>query len=176
MKRILTILLSGMCLFSCMKYELDDEQWPSVDAEQVPQEMFQEYLVGKGWKHDITYRMKNGRVTNKDYYEDVDGASPAYYYYFGEAELTEFFTSDAYSGGPYYHTRPYEYRSSDCSIYANGYKIMTIVRVGEKSFDAIEEMGVKSDGTKVFGLSTFSLLSEEGLANIREAYRHNWKK
>ena len=53
---------------------------------------------------------------------------------------------------------------------------MTIVDMSKNrdSFEAIELLGVKSDGTKVFGLTKYYLMTDEELAKTRERFQTNW--
>ena len=167
--------LAAFCLLSCTKFDIDDEQWPIAPDSSPSEYSFQQFYVGRGWRSEITYTIKNGRVTKENYYSSRVGANSSDYY-FGENELTSFFTSDAYPDGPFYHTQSYEYKEEDCSIYADGHKVMTIVDMNKKrdSFEAIEQLGVKSDGTKVFGLTKYRLMTDEELAKTRESHKKNW--
>ena len=56
---------------------------------------------------------------------------------------------------------------------ADGRKVMTIVDMNNKrdSFEDIEQLGVKSDGTKVFGLTKYHLMTDEELARTRESHK-----
>ena len=167
--------LAACCLLSCTKFDIDDEQWPIASDGGPSEYSFQQFYVGHGWRSDITYTIKNGRVTNENYYSSRDGANSSDYY-FGENELTSFFSSIAFQGGPFYRTQLYEYEEEDYSIYADGHKIMTIVDMSKNrdSFEAIELLGVKSDGTKVFGLTKYYLMTDEELAKTRERFQTNW--
>lgn len=175
MTRVLTMILAGICLLSCTKFDIDDEQWPISKYGGPSEEAFQKFYVDRGWRSEITYTIKNGRVTNENYYSTQVGANSSDYY-FGENELTSFFSSDAFPNGPFYRTRSYEYNEEECSIYADGYKIMTIVDMSKNrdSFEAIELLGVKSDGTKVFGLTKYYLMTDEELNKTRERHQTNW--
>ena len=175
MARVLTMILAGICLLSCTKFDIDDEQWPISKYGGPSEEAFQKFYVDGGWRSDITYTIKDGRVSNENYYSTYIGASSSDYY-FGENELTSFFSSDAYPDGPFYRTQSYEYNEIDCSIYADGHKIMTIVDMSKNrdTFEAIELLGVKSDGTKVFGLTKYHLMTDEELNKTRERHQTNW--
>ena len=53
---------------------------------------------------------------------------------------------------------------------------MTIVDMSKNrdTFEAIELLGVKSDGTKVFGLTKYHLMTDEELNKMREHHQTNW--
>ena len=53
---------------------------------------------------------------------------------------------------------------------------MTIVDMNKNrdTFEAIELLGVKSDGTKVFGLTKYYLMTDEELTKTRERHQKNW--
>ena len=53
---------------------------------------------------------------------------------------------------------------------------MTIVDMSKNrdTFEAIELLGVKSDGTKVFGLTKYHLMTDGELNKTRERHQTNW--
>ena len=172
MKRVLIMVLAGVFLLACRKFDVGEEQWPTYNDGPSKSE-FQQFYVGRGWRWGSTHTIKNGRVTNEDYYSVRVGGSTLDYY-FGEDELTVFLHPN-YRPGAYYYTRPYEYREEDSSIYINGYKKMTIVGMSNNkdSFEVIDYLAIKSDGTKVFGLTRYYLMTDEELAQARDHYQTN---
>ena len=72
------MILAGICLLSCTKFDIDDEQWPISKYGGPSEEAFQKFYVDRGWRSDITYTIKDGRVTNENYYST----------YIGEVHLT----------------------------------------------------------------------------------------
>ena len=151
----------------CTKFEINDDQWPVVKSGKISAQEFREKIMGHGWNSGLTYRIVNGRVT-RDVMDAMSGFRSGDYY-FDENTVTTFISPDHIPVSGYY-VRPYEYNESDCSVYINGYKSFTIVKVTNNKFEIIDQTGVKSDGTKTFGYRTYTLMSEEELAKTRKEY------
>lgn len=167
MKHIFTLLAAAILIAGCTKFEINDDQWPVVKSGKISAQEFREKIMGHGWNSGLTYRIVNGRVTN-EVMDAMIGFRSADYY-FDEGILTKFISPDHIPASGYY-VRPYEYNESDCSVYINGYKSFTIVKVTNNKFEIIDQTGVKSDGTKTFGYRTYTLMSEEELAKTRKEH------
>ena len=162
------LMTAALLLAGCTKFDIDEDQWPVVKSGKITKQEFNEKIKGHGWDSGLTYRIVNGKVTN-EVMNAMSGFSSSDYY-FDEGTLTQFlYRGDIPASG--YYVRSYEYNESDCSIYINGYKSMTVVKVTKNKFEVIKDVGVKSDGTKVFGYVTYTLMSEEELAKTRESYK-----
>ena len=165
---VAALMAAALFLTGCVKFEINDhDQWPVVKSGKISKKEFDEKIKGHGWDGGLTYRIVNGKVTN-EVMDEMNGFRSADYY-FDEGILTKFISPDHIPASGYY-VRPYEYNESDCSVYINGYKSFTIVKVTNNKFEIIDQTGVKSDGTKTFGYRTYTLMSEEELAKTRKEY------
>lgn len=172
-KFLLFCILSVTALGGCTKenevYAVGEDQWPTVKAGAVSEKAFRDAVVGFGWKSGVTYTMKGGKVTKEVYGQGLKGYSSYYGYFFDENKRVAFLSPDWYPCNGFYK-RSYEYRPDGCAVFISGYKEMVIARVGSNSFDAIELMGVSSDGEKHFGFTTYYRMSSEELSAARSKY------
>ena len=167
MKQFFTLLAAAILIAGCTKFEIDDDQWPVVKSGKISAQEFRENIIGHGWNSGLTYRIVNGRVT-KEVLDELAGFRSGDYY-FDENTVTTFISPDHIPVSGYY-VRTFKYNESDCSIYINGYKSMTIVNLTKNKFEAIRHTGTKSDGTKSFGYVTYTRMSEEEIADTRKNY------
>ena len=109
----LVLLLAGISLTACSN--ADDENAPITCIEppiyQVNDALWQKLIVGHGWKHVVSYAVENGKITNRNFYEDMIGISP-HDLYFAADSVTTYFYSNALGGSPRKVTKAYTTRLS----------------------------------------------------------------
>lgn len=142
--------------------------YPSVSA--ISQESFEETVVGYGWKHVSTHEIReNGECLKEEYYAGLDGAGPSYYYFESAASLKTFMHVDAYPVNGF-RTSAYKYIDANRVVVNNQHMIWQILSVDKDLLKAVEYLGVRADGIKVYGYATYKRMTEQELAECRESY------
>ena len=138
--------------------------------EAADQESFEETVVGYGWKHVSTHEIKeNGECLKEEYYAGLDGAGPSYYYFESAASLKTFMHVDAYPVNGF-RTSAYKYIDANRVVVNNQHMIWQILSVDKDLLKAVEYLGVRADGIKVYGYVTYKRMTEQELAECRESY------
>lgn len=175
--RVLSILLGLVVCSSCgnddefptFKFDGDGTcYYPSVSA--ISKKSFGETVVGYGWKHVSTYEIgENGECFKQEYYADLIGAGPCYYYFESETSLKTYLYVDAYPANAFM-TSAYEYMDANRVVANNQYAILQIVSVDKDILKAVEYLGVHGDGTKVYGYVTYKRMTEQELKECQKNY------
>ena len=139
------------------------------DVANIPTEEFESLVVGYGWKHVVTHEIgSNGKCSTKDYYEHLDGGGPSQYYFETSSSLKEYMYIDAIPANGYY-TYSYDYEDGN-RISRNNYLVMRIVSLKGDIMKIIERLGIMSDGTEVYGYSTYKRMTNDELAKVQSNY------
>ena len=162
-------------------YQFDTKGFCPVDSVADVPDAVVDQLAGYGWIHENTFKInENGSCENKNYYEDFIGGGPKHFYFDTEGNLTAFLYVDAIPAVGYY-TFGYRYDAAEHSIWAVGigdtdYRVMQLLEVreyadlGEVYLTALVSLGVKGDGTPVYGLSYYHRATADELAKLRKDY------
>lgn len=139
------------------------------DAANISTEEFESSVVGYGWKHVITHEIgSDGKCSTKDYYEDLVGGGPSQYYFESSESLKEYMYVDAFPAHGY-HTYAYDYEDGN-RVSQNGYLVMRIVSLKGDIMKIIDFLGIRADGAKIYGYSTYKRMSSKELKEIQNAY------
>ena len=139
------------------------------DAANISTEEFESSVVGYGWKHVITYEISSdGKCSTKDYYEDLVGGGPSQYYFESSESLKEYMYVDAFPAHGY-HTYAYDYEDGN-RVSQNGYLVMRIVSLKGDIMKIIDFLGIRADGVKIYGYSTYKRMNSKELKEIQNAY------
>ena len=139
------------------------------DADYISMEEFNSSVVGYGWKHVITHEIDgNGKCSTKDYYEDLIGGGPSQYYFETSSSLKEYMYVDAFPAHGYF-TYSYNYEEGN-RVSQNGHLVMRIVSLKEDIMKIIEYFGIRADGIKIYGYSTYKRMSSEELTKVQNTY------
>ncbi|MCU6772414.1 Uncharacterised protein [uncultured Bacteroides sp.] len=139
------------------------------DAANISTEEFESSVVGYGWKHVITYEIgSDGKCSTKDYYEDLVGGGPSQYYFESSESLKEYMYVDAFPAHGY-HTYAYDYEDGN-RVSQNGYLVMRIVSLKGDIMKIIDFLGIRADGVKIYGYSTYKRMNSKELKEIQNAY------
>lgn len=139
------------------------------DATNISTEEFESTVVGYGWKHVITYEIgSNGKCSSKDYYEDLVGGGPSQYYFESSEALKEYIYADAIPAHGYL-TYAYEYENGN-RVSNNGNLVMRIVSLKGDIMKVIDYLGIRADGVKIYGYSTYKRMSSKELTEVQNAY------
>lgn len=143
-------------------------------------EDFNKNIVGRGWYQGPAYEINpDGKLDSTEYYEDMIGIAPSHYYFDADS-LTEFGYQDSnghLNGGLGYVRYAYTYSEVDHGIYVNGRRVLQINPWGENPYGylmAITLVGVRSDDSDVYVLSSFKRLTDKELKALRHKYSVNF--
>lgn len=139
------------------------------DVKKISIEDFESSVVGYGWKHIITHEIgSDGKCSPEDYYEDLIGGGPSQYYFESSSSLKEYMYVDAFPVHGYY-TYAYDYEDGN-RISQNDHLVMHIVSLKGDIMKIIDYLGVRADGIKIYGYSTYKRMSSEELTQVQNAY------
>lgn len=142
--------------------------YPSVSA--ISKESFEKTVVGYGWKHVSTHEIaENGECLKEEYYAGLDGAGPSYYYFETTASLKTYTYVDAYPVNGF-RTSAYEYMDANRVVVNNRNVILQILSVDKDLLKAVEYLGVRADGMKVYGYVTYQRMTEQELKECQKSY------
>lgn len=180
-RQLIIIMLAALTLVSCGKTQLTPDfnelQDMMYRSESMSVSSFEFHLAadGYGWKWVSTNEiLSNNKLSKDDFYKDLMGMSPSYYYFEGNT-FTQFWFSDA-RPAKCFSEIAYEYRSSTIWRYgmAGSKMVMKVLSINSNQMVCIEYLGVKGqpDGTlgDIYGLTVYSRMTEEELAKVREEY------
>lgn len=139
------------------------------DISNISMEEFESSVVGYGWKHINTHEIgSDGKCSTKDYYEDLVGGGPSQYYFESSESLKEYIYSDAIPAHGYL-TYAYEYEDGN-RVSNNGNLVMRIVSLEGDVMKIIDYLGIRADGVKLYGYSTYKRMSSGELTKVQNAY------
>ena len=139
------------------------------DADYISMEEFNSSVVGYGWKHVITHEIDgNGKCSTKDYYEDLIGGGPSQYYFETSSSLKEYMYVDAFPAHGYF-TYSYNYEEGN-RVSQDGHLVMRIISLKGDIMKIIEYLGIRADGIKIYGYSTYKRMSSEELTKVQNTY------
>lgn len=186
---VLFFFLGSCCLFSCDKNSPDssittknknstdspvflfDENGVcySPSAASIPKNTVLNTILHAGWKYVSTYKINpDGSYSNQDYYENMLGGSPSYFYFEDESSLKEYIYADAIPALGFY---PSSYQINEKNrLMTNFHVDMQILSVSQNEIKVIEYLAVRYNGEKVYGYTTYQRMSEEELAEVQKKY------
>lgn len=139
-------------------------------ASVISAERFEETVVGYGWKHVSTHEIgQDGECMKEEYYAGLDGASPSYYYFESAASLKTYMHVDAYPVNGF-RTSAYKYIDANRVVVNNQHMILQILSVDKDLLKAVEYLGVRAGGTKIYGYVTYKRMAEQELAECQKSY------
>lgn len=139
------------------------------DISNISMEEFESSVVGYGWKHINTHEIgSDGKCSTKDYYEDLVGGGPSQYYFESSESLKEYIYADAIPAHGYL-TYAYEYEDGN-RVSNNGNLVMRIVSLEGDVMKIIDYLGIRADGVKLYGYSTYKRMSSGELTKVQNAY------
>ena len=169
-------LLCAVSFASCNKEEIyptfsfdENGECYIPDISKISMEEFKSSVVGYGWKHVITHEIgSDGKCSTKDYYEDLVGGGPSQYYFESSESLKEYMYVDAFPANGYL-TYAYEYEDGN-RVSNNGNLVMRIVSLKGDVMKIIDYLGIRADGVKIYGYSTYRRMSSGELTEVQNAY------
>lgn len=139
------------------------------DISNISMEEFESSVVGYGWKHINTHEIgSDGKCSTKDYYEDLVGGGPSQYYFESSESLKEYIYADAIPAHGYL-TYAYKYENGN-RVSNNGNLVMRIVSLKGDVMKIIDYLGIRADGVKLYGYSTYRRMSSKELKEVQNAY------
>lgn len=169
------------CLFvSCGKgmnemesFYIGADLWP-VSNEAISEDYLRQTLDGFGWHWIEGKTIKDGKVTGENYYQERDGAVTNDYY-FHDGIVTSFIAPDFYPVLCYWN-QTIRYDDEHNDLWIRETDQLRIVNIDSEHFTAVENVGVKSDGTKVFVLNTWRKMSNAELKHYEETYNRDFSE
>lgn len=169
-------LLCAVAFASCNKEDIyptfsfdENGECYIPDISNISMEEFKSSVVGYGWKHVITHEIgSDGKCSTKDYYEGLDGGGPSQYYFESSESLKEYIYADAIPAHGYF-TYAYEYENGN-RVSNNGNLVMRIVSLKGDVMKIIDYLGIRADGVKIYGYSTYRRMSSGELTEVQNAY------
>ena len=166
----LVLLLAGISLTACSND--DDENAPITYIEppiyQVNDALWQKLIVGDGWKHVVSYAVENGKITNRNFYEDMIGIGP-HDLYFTADTVTTYFYSDALGGRPPKVTKAYTKQLSTdgkrFEVYIKGetQPLLSCEWLNSQQLSFYESPFVHSDGSRQMLFTYMRRMSDKEL-------------
>lgn len=139
------------------------------DISNISMEEFESSVVGYGWKHINTHEIgSDGKCSTKDYYEDLVGGGPSQYYFESSESLKEYIYADAIPAHGYL-TYAYKYENGN-RVSNNGNLVMRIVSLKGDVMKIIDYLGIRADGVKLYGYSTYRRMNSGELTEVQNAY------
>lgn len=139
------------------------------DISNISMEEFESSVVGYGWKHINTHEIgSDGKCSTKDYYEDLVGGGPSQYYFESSKSLKEYIYADAIPAHGYL-TYAYKYENGN-RVSNNGNLVMRIVSLKGDVMKIIDYLGIRADGVKLYGYSTYRRMNSGELKEVQNAY------
>lgn len=139
------------------------------DISNISMEEFESSVVGYGWKHINTHEIgSDGKCSTKDFYEDLVGGGPSQYYFESSESLKEYIYADAIPAHGYL-TYAYEYEDGN-RVSNNGNLVMRIVSLKGDVMKIIDYLGIRADGVKLYGYSTYRRMNSGELKEVQNAY------
>lgn len=139
------------------------------DISNISMEEFESSVVGYGWKHINTHEIgSDGKCSTKDFYEDLVGGGPSQYYFESSKSLKEYIYADAIPAHGYL-TYAYKYENGN-RVSNNGNLVMRIVSLKGDVMKIIDYLGIRADGVKLYGYSTYRRMNSGELKEVQNAY------
>lgn len=164
-----------------MPYEFDKDGH-CFGVTSIGKENMEKTLVGYGWKCYDTWEINaDGTRQKQSYWKDRIGGSPTQYYFNADGTAREYFNSDAYPDGRLYRETQWKWIEDDShgrddnkrivfGNYADDY--LQITGWSKYAFCAIQYLGVRSDGYKVYGVSLYQRMTDKELDGYNKTYRN----
>lgn len=145
---------------------------------------FNKHIAGHGWQWQNTWKINpDGKRASEPYYQNMIGASPSSYYFGTDGTVKDFYISDAVAYKKVYKDYRWTFDEGSNSLIKNriiladdshsgtSFDYLQILGWTDDSFCAIHLLAYYSDGTPVYGVSTFKKMSGKTLS----AYNKNYK-
>lgn len=140
-------------------------------------------LAGYGWLCYDTWEINpDGRRQKESYWKERFGGSSTQYYFNADGTVREFFISDAFpNGGRFYKDETWEWKDYSDSLQRYSERIilgnneddyLQIIGWSRDVFCAIQYLGVRSLGEKVYGISLYRRMTNKELADYNKTYRN----
>lgn len=178
------ILYAVIILFasSCVKNEMEftyeksfaigNDSWPII-TETIFGDKLRQTLEGNGWQWVEGKTIKDGKVTEEDYYQQIIG-SRTVDYYFHDGIVTSYIAPDFYPAMCYWdQSIRYDDEHNDLWI---GAEKLRIVNIDSNHFAAIDNVATKNDGTKVFVLNTWRKMNDAELRHCKETFTQDFSE
>ena len=148
------------------------------DGGGIGQADFNKMFIGHGWKHYATWEIdKNGKRKSAEYYSNMLGLAPGHYYFDSGTKLTTYCRSDISGGAVKKNEVTYtfndNYNGTSRTVLLldnNKYIQITGWTLGaQPSFCMVHPLGIKADGTTVYGVSLYVQMTDKELKAMQDS-------
>lgn len=150
------------------------------DGGGIDKENFDKMFIAHGWKNYGTWEIaENGKRLLDEYYSNMHGVSPIYYYFDNETQLTTYYHSDAEAGAIEKNNISYSFNnryngtsrtvlllSPDSYIQITGWTLGN-----QPTFCMVHSLGVKSDNRKIYGVSLYVQMTDKELSDLQNSVK-----
>lgn len=167
-----------------LKFELDADSIPhSPHMNAYSQEAFEKNFCGKGWEClSVAVINNDGWSSRQNLVGSLLGWGPTHYYIGSGGRATAFFYSDAHgyvNNGLFYRDTSWTYSPATNTLRMGDGTEMQIVYVTASANDGfcyvLSRWGKHANGTPVYVVSLFRMMTEERLAEIRKQHSADWQ-
>ncbi len=161
-------------------YDYDDNGRCFGDGGGISTENFNQTFIGHGWKNYGTWEIdENGKRLSNDYYSNMFGVSPTYYYFDNETQLTTYYHSDAEAGAVKKNVISYSFNnryngSSRTVLLLESDKYLQITgwTLGSQpSFCMVHSLGVRSNNREIYGVSIYVQMTDKELSDLQNSVK-----
>lgn len=148
------------------------------DGGGIVQADFDNMFIGHGWKHYATWEIdKNGKRKSAEYYSNMLGLAPENYYFDSDTKLTTYCRSDISGGAVKKNEVTYRFLdnyngTSRTVLLLDNNNIIQItgwMLGAQPSFCMVHPLGIKADGTTVYGVSIYVQMTDKELKAMQDS-------
>ncbi|MFA6717918.1 MAG: hypothetical protein WCS15_02440 [Prevotella sp.] len=156
-------------------YTYDDNGQCFGDGGGISKENFMQMFIGYGWKNYGTWEIdENGKRLTNEYYSEMLGVSPTYYYFDNDTKLTTYFHSDAEAGTVKKNDISYSFNErynglSRTVLLLDSDEYLQITgwtQGNQPSFCIVRSLGVRNN-RKIYGVSIYVQMTDKELSDLQ---------
>lgn len=160
-------------------YDYDETGRCFGDGGGIGEDNFKKMFIGHGWKNYGTWEIgENGKRLSDEYYSNMYGISPTYYYFDNETQLTTYYRSDAQSAvKKNIQTYIFNNRYNDTPrtvllLNTDSYIQITGWMLGSQpSFCMVCPLGVRGDKSVIYGVSIYVQMTDKELSDLQNSFK-----
>lgn len=161
-------------------YDYDETGRCFGDGGGIGEDNFKKMFIGHGWKNYGTWEIdENGKRLSDEFYSNMVGVSPIYYYFDNETQLTTFYRSDAEAGAVKKNILTYSFNNgyngtsrtvlllnTDSYIQITGWMLGS-----QPSFCMVHSLGVTSNNREIYGVSLYTQMTDKELSDLQNSVK-----
>lgn len=150
------------------------------DGGGIGEENFKKMFIGHGWKNYGTWEIdENGKRQSTEYYSNIYGVSPTYYYFDNDSQLTTYYHSDADAGAVKKNVIPYSFNNryngtsrtvlllnTDRYIQITGWTLGNL-----PTFCMVHSLGLVRNNRKIYGVSLYVQMTDKEFSDLQNSVK-----